>query len=197
MIMGKQRTQYLAVATAALLLSGGAAACSKSSHSKTAKRAAETSGELVYTDAVTATVEDVDRENRTVTLREPEGDVFTVAVGEGVALERVEPDDRVNVAYQESLGFELQEPGETPRTSAESTTDRLPEGVQFGRKVTTTVEILAIAPQGAAATFRNPEGAVRTVEVDNPANRAKVANLKPGDNVEVTYTEKLAVQLQK
>ncbi len=196
MIMCK-RTQYVATMTAVGLLSFGVGACAKSQTGKTAKRAAETSGELVYSDSVTATVEDVDRKNRTVTLREPEGDVFTVAVGEGVALERVERDDRVNVAYQESLAFELQPPGTSPKTGTESTSDRLPEGVQFGRKVTATVEILAVAPQGAAATFRNQEGAVRTVEVDNPANRDKVANLRPGDNVEVTYTEKLAVQLEK
>lgn len=191
------RKQLGATLCAVSLVGIGAAGCSKSSSADTAKRAAETSGEVFYADSVTATVEAVNREDRTVTLREPEGDTFTVAVGEGVALERIEPDDRVNVAYQESLAFELQQPGHTPQIGTQNTTERLPEGVQFGRKVTTTVEILAVAPQGAAATFRNPDGDVRTVEVDNPANRTRVANLRPGDNVEVTYTEKLAVQLEK
>ena len=194
------RTKFTASALALGLLSASAG-CAKS-HEKAAaesakKRAAQTSNELVYKDSVSATVEQVDLENRTVTLREPEGDTFTVAVGDNVALERIEPEDKVNVAYQESLAFELQPPNAEPRMGASATTERLPEGVQYGRKVTTTVEILAIAPQGTAATFRNPEGDVRTVEVDNPANREKVANLRPGDNVEVTYTEKLAVQLEK
>ncbi len=193
------RTNLAASALALGLMSMGAA-CAKSGSkaaSETAKRQAQTSNELVYKDSVSATVEAVDRDNRTVTLREPEGEVFTVAVGEGVAIERMEPQDKVNVAYQESLAFELQAPGAEPKMGAETTAERLPEGVQYGRKVTTTVEILAVAPQGVAATFRNQEGDVRTVEVDNPANREKVANLRPGDNVEVTYTEKLAVQLEK
>ncbi|MFT3927118.1 MAG: hypothetical protein QM778_31520 [Myxococcales bacterium] len=184
----------------ALGLVGSASACAKSGSkaaSDSTKRAAQTSGELVYKDSVTATVESVDKDNRLVTLRDPEGEPFTVAVGEGVALERMEPDDKVNVAYQESLAFELQEPGAEPKMGAETTAEKLPEGVQYGRKVTTTVEILAVAPKGTAATFRNQEGDVRTVEVDNPANREKVSHLRPGDNVEVTYTEKLAVQLEK
>jgi hypothetical protein len=197
--MIKCHRNELAVLGLALSLLGGAVGCAKNQGkgAQAANRAAETSGQLVYKDSVSATVEAVDSTNRTVTLREPQGDVFTVAVGEGVAIERIQPEDKVNVAYQESLAFELQQPGETPKVGAETTTERLPEGVQYGRKVTTTVEILAVAPQGSAATFRNQEGDVRTVEVDNPANREKVANLRPGDNVEVTYTEKLAVELQQ
>ena len=171
----------------ALGLATMGAACAKSESkaaSDTAKRQAKTSSELVYKDSVSATVESVDRaHNRTVTLREPEGEVFTVAVGENVAIERMEPQDKVNVAYQESLAFELQEPGASPR--GPTTAEKLPEGVQYGRKVTTTVEILAVAPQGAAATFRNREGDVRTVEVENPENREKVATCVPATTSEV------------
>jgi len=32
--------------------------------------------------------------------------------------------------------------------------------------------------------------------VGDPANQAKVANLRAGDSVEVTYTEKLAVAVE-
>jgi translation initiation factor IF-1 len=191
------RDRVTATLLAAGLITVGACANSHKKQAEMAQRAEATSGQVVYGDSVTATVESVDRENRTVTLREPEGDIYTVAVGEGVALDRVEPDDKVNVAYQEALGFQLQPPGDKPRMDEEATAEKLPNGVQYGRKVTTTVEILAIAPKGEAATFRNQDGDVRTVEVDNPVNREKVANLRPGDNVEVTYTEKLAVQLDK
>jgi hypothetical protein len=200
--MIKQQCNRLVVGAAALCIMGAAGGCAKHHKETTAaahggERTAKTQGEVTYQDSVSATVEAIDRDNRTVTLREPQGEVFTVAVGEGVPIERMEPQDKVNVAYQESLAFELQPPGENPKVGASTTAEELPEGVQYGRKVTTTVEILAVAPRGAAATFRNQEGQVRTVEVDNPENREKVANLRPGDNVEVTYTEKLAVQLEQ
>jgi hypothetical protein len=188
--------------TAALLAAGlmgtwGACAKSHNKQAEMAKRAENASGQVAYGDSVSATVEAVDREHRTVTLREPAGDVYTVAVGDGVALDRVQPEDKVNVAYQEALDFAVQPPGDKPKMGEEATAERLPNGVQYGRRVTTTVEILAVAPKGEAATFRNQDGDVRTVEVDNPANREKVSHLRPGDNVEVTYTEKLALQLEK
>jgi hypothetical protein len=63
--------------------------------------------------------------------------------------------------------------------------------------VTTTVEIMAVAPNGAEATFRGPEGEVRTVEVDDPRTQEKFSHLRPGDSVEVTYTERLALTLKK
>src|SRR6476469_9133089 len=153
------RTKITASALALGLVTMGAA-CAKSGQSKassdTAKRAAQTSAEIVQKDTVTATVEAVDVDNRLVTLREePAGEPFTVAVGDNVAIERMEPQDKVNVAYQESLAFQLQEPGAEPKVGATTTAEKLPEGVQYGRKVTTTVEILAVAPQGVAATFRN------------------------------------------
>jgi hypothetical protein len=191
--------RYFVLSAMVLSLSLFGAGCNKgqSKGDETASRVQQASGEMVQKGEMTAVVESVDRVNRTVTLREPEGNLVTVDVGQGVALERMEPEDKVNVAYQESLAFQLQEPGAAPTMEQESTSERLPEGVQFGRRVTTTVEILAVAPKGAAATFRNQEGDVRTVEVDNPENQEKVSHLRPGDSVEVTYTEKLAVQLEK
>jgi hypothetical protein len=183
-----------AISLAALALPG----CNKGTHSETAKRAEQAGGETVYRDTTTATVEAIDLENRIVTLREEEkGSLFTVEVGEGVPIDRMQTQDRVNVAYQESLAFALQEPGSEPTAETEATTERLPDGVQFGRRVTTTVEILAIAPEGTEATFRDQEGEVRTVEVEDPRSQEKVSHLRPGDTVEVTYTERLALELAK
>jgi hypothetical protein len=195
-VSATERSIFVSAAIAALALTG---ACHKaqSKGSETAERVQQASGEVVQKEEMTAVIESVDRTNRTVTLREPEGNLVTVDVGEGVSLERMEPEDKVNVAYQESLAFQVQEPGSAPTVEQASTTERLPEGVQFGRRVTTTVEILAVAPKGETATFRNQEGDVRTVEVDNPESQEKVSHLRPGDNVEVTYTEKLAVELEK
>lgn len=180
----------------ALALAG---ACAKTQQkaSETAERAEQTSGHMQYEDKVTAVVENVDRETRTVTLREPDGEMMTVAVSDNVAMDRIEPNDKVNVAYQESLAFELKEPGTALGRTAEATSERLPQGVQFGRRVTSTVEILAVAPNGTTATFRNAEGQVRSVDVLNPENQEKVANLKPGDSVEVAYTERLAIECHR
>jgi hypothetical protein len=67
--------------------------------------------------------------------------------------------------------------------------------VQFARKVSATVEIVSVTKDGSHATFRVPDGALRTVYVDDKPSQAKIANMRPGDAVAVTYTEKLALAL--
>jgi hypothetical protein len=40
---------------------------------------------------------------------------------------------------------------------------------------------------------RGPAGATHTLRIDDPSLRAQLAELKPGDNLEVTYTQAVAV----
>jgi hypothetical protein len=181
-------------------LSMTSVACSKgqSKGAQAPTRAQQASGQAVRNEAVSATVAAVDRANRTVTLRESTGELVTVSVGEGVKLEDIEPNDTVNVAYKQSLAFQLQDPGTEPmEREATVTTERLPQGVEYGRRVSGTVEILSVAPTGTETTFLNPEGEVRTIEVQDPVNQEKVSHLRPGDSVQVTYTEKLSVQVKQ
>lgn len=186
---------------AAMLLIAGAACAKGEKGSETAKRAEEASGEMSQTESLRATVESVDEANRTVTLRDEQGRPFVVEAGSGVELSRLHRNDTVLVVYQESLAFELQDPkseaAKEPATTEQSMRRRIPDGVQFGREIRTTVEIVSVAPDGTEATFRVPEGAVRTVQVADASNQQKVANLRPGDAVEVTYTEKLNVEVDE
>lgn len=183
---------------ASLMLAG--AACSKGDKgTQTAERAEETSGQISQTESLRATVQAVDQKNRTVTLRDADGRPFEVEAGPGVELSRLNAGDTVLVVYQESIAFALQDPKEQPEepTSVEESRRRIPDGVQFGRQIKTTVEIVSVAPDGTEATFRVPEGAVRTVQVADARNQQKIANLRPGDSVEVTYTEKLNVEVDQ
>jgi hypothetical protein len=186
-------------AVALLLVVAGSAGCSKDSKNATAhaERADETSGQMTQTESLRATVQSINEESRTVTMRDEEGHTFEVEAGESVDLNRLHPNDSVLVVYQESVAFELQDPNEAPKEPVveENSRRSVPNGVQFGRKIETTVEIVSVAPDGAAATFRGPSGAVRTVQVADARNQQKVANLKPGDAVGVIYTERLAVDV--
>lgn len=184
----------------------GAGACAKSgkpaANATTAERAEHAHGEMKRADTLRATVEAVDVNKRLVGLRDEEGHPFVVEVGDSVSLDKLEPGKKVKVTYQESIAFALQDPAneqaKSPETEVEEQSRRkVPEGVQFGRRVTTTVEIVDIAPEGATATFRVPEGDVRTVAIDDPKSREKIASMRPGDAVAVTYTEKLAVALDE
>ena len=177
----------------------GFSACSRDagSSSETAKRAEATSGEMSHRDKVDATIRAVDPSERTVTLEDDSKRPFTVLVSDDVDLDKLRPGQKVHVSYQESVAFALKDPkaaaASEPATTEQETRRRVPDGVQFGREIRTTVEIVSVEAGGSRATFRVPEGEIRTVGVTDPESQAKIANLRAGDAVEVTYTEKLAV----
>jgi hypothetical protein len=198
--MSKSQSRSHVILAAVAALSMTSAGCSKgqSKGAEESSRAAQTSGQAVRSEEASVKVAAVDRENRTVTLEEPSGELVTVNVGDDVRLENIEPDDTVKVKYEQALAFQLQDPNAEPIEGRQAalTAERLPQGVQYGHRVSGTVEILAVDPDGTVATFRNPEGEVRTIEVEDPVNQQKVSRLRPGDDVQVTYTEKLSVQVE-
>ncbi len=143
-----------------------------------------------------ATVTSIDRANRMITMKETDGDQSTVAVSDYIILGRMDIGDKVRVDYQRSLGVELLEPGESI-DEVEFSSEALPAGVLFGRKVLTTVEILRIAAQGESTTFRSEDGSVHKVEADTKAKRTHMARLRPGDDVAASCTEKLSIKLHR
>lgn len=177
-----------------LLCALGAGGCTKNRPATTPSRVEETRGEITQSEVLSAAVVDVDAANRVISMKDQNGRPFLINVGDNVAIERIRPHDWVNVRYEESVAFSLQEPGTAAADPVvEESTKRVPDGVQFGRTVSTTVEIVSVTADGSHATFRVPEGMVRTVYINDPPNQKKISRLKPGDAVAVTYTELLSV----
>ena len=149
---------------------------------------------------LTATVEAIDVAKRLVTLKGPKGNEVTVTVGEHVKnLPQVQVGDQVRVKYYEALAFRLVPPGETTpsasATGAAATAQpgQKPAGVG-AREVSVTVTVEAIDRKGHTVTFKGPEGNSVTVKAQDPKNLEKV---KVGDQVEITYTEALAIAVEK
>jgi hypothetical protein len=188
---------------AVLLAAGQLPACAKSSgQTEMAKRAAETHGEVSQTTGTRVTVEDIDTGTRTIAMRDAEGNRFMVEAGKNVRLDRLHPGDVVKVEYRESVAFQLQDPdkkagSETEGVSEQATQTQGPTGTELGRTIQATVQIVAVSPEGKRATIRTPDGEIRTVAIEDPKNQEKVATLQPGDSVEVTYTERLALALDE
>ncbi len=150
--------------------------------------------------SVTATVEAIDLQKRVVTLKGPKGKVFDVTVGEEARnLPQVKVGDQVVVKYYESIAFRLVKPGEgvtgVQETEAMSRAKQgeKPGGIA-GRQVTITATITAIDKKKQMVTLKGPDGKTVTVKAENPENLKKV---KVGDEVEITYTEALAISVEK
>ncbi len=147
---------------------------------------------------VRGTVEAIDKEKQTVTLKGPKK-TLTVKVRDPQKLDAIKVGDPVIGKYYESLMIEVKKPGEgTPGVTAEKATatskpGEVPAGA-IGQQVTVTATIVAVDKKAGTVTIKGPEGNTVTVKARDPKNLEKV---KAGDNVEITYTEALAISVEE
>jgi len=148
---------------------------------------------------VSAQVTGIDRATRTVTLKGPKGESFDIVAGDEVKnFDQIKVGDVVVARYAQALTLELKKtkgakgdvtvkegvaaakPGEKP-------------AVAGGRQVTAIAEVTAVDPKASTITLKGPRGNTVTLDVKNP-DQFKV--VKKGDQVEVTYTEALALSVE-
>ncbi len=147
-----------------------------------------------------ATVQALDYKTRMATLKGEDGSTLTFRVSDEVKnLEKVAVGDKVKFQYYESVAWEVKKAGEaTPgMTRAEgmkrSGAEHLPAKLEATQTtVTTTIE--DIDKEKQTVTLKGPEGNSVEVKARHPENLEKV---KVGDKVVITYTEALAVSVEK
>ncbi len=152
------------------------------------------------TATLNATVTDIDHKSRMVTLKGKDGNSVTFRVDDRVKnLPQVQKGDEVFIEYLESLTLRLKKPGETgPVYNAMETMDTAKPGAKPGgvtsRQVTMVATIEKIDDKAPSLTLKGPKGNM----VELPIRDPKVLEvIKVGDKVEATYTEALAVKVEK
>jgi hypothetical protein len=152
---------------------------------------------------VVATVVSIDQQTRHVTLRDTNGKLMEFDVGPEVKnLDKVQVGDRVELAFFEGIAAEVKKPGtgvkgvkeETRRIDAAPPDAARPAGGVSKTKITTVI-IESVDTTANTVTFKDHEGVVHTTVVKKPEGRKFIAGLKPGDEVEVMYTEAVAVSV--
>ncbi len=160
------------------------------------------SAERTILVTVTAKVEAIDQTKREVTLKGPLGNVVTFVVDERVKrLNEFKVGDEVTADYYVSLAGELRAPTKEEKKkplivvagAARAPKDASPAGGALRAfKVVATVEGLDLPTR--SVTLKGPMGnfvTVRAASVDN------LKKLRLGETIVVTYTEALAISLQK
>ena len=146
---------------------------------------------------VKATVVAIDQATRMVTLQGEGGKLFEVQAGDAVKhLDQVKVGDVVAVTYTESLAFQVVPKGEKPQGVSESA-ERTGTGGEIGRQVTSYFKIDAYNPDTHLLWGTTAGGITKSITVQDPTAQAKLAKLIPGDVVAVTYSESLAINLEK
>ena len=151
---------------------------------------------------VTASVEAIDFTNREVTLKGPLGNTVTFTVDQRVKrLNEVKVGDFVRADYYVSVAAEVREPTaeekkhplEVVEAAAKAPPGTSPAAGGLRRfKVVTTIEGLDRPTQ--TVTVKGLRGNYLTARVADPSRLTKV---RIGDKIVITYTEALAISLEK
>lgn len=151
---------------------------------------------------VTATVETIDQTTRTVLLSGPRGGLLSLEVGPEVKnLAQVKPGDRVVIRYKEALAAKIvPASGAAPSVEAGAGQAAAPLGHKpagvAANMIRARVTIISVDPKRNEVSFVGPSRVERTAYVKAPEMQRLLRSLKPGDQVEVTYTEAVAISVQ-
>jgi hypothetical protein len=164
------------------------------------KKRKRTAVKKEQTTTVTATVQALDLEKRIVTLKGPKGNIFDLKVGpQAKNLKQIQIGDEVVITYYESVAYRLLKPGEAPVPTTETeVVDTAKQGAKpagvIGVQTTLTATIEALDMNNRTATLKGPDGKTVTIKAQDPKNLEAV---KVGDEVVITYTEALAISVEK
>jgi Cu/Ag efflux protein CusF len=146
----------------------------------------------------TGVVEAVDAASRAVTFKKTDGTSVTAVAGPDVKrLSEIKVGDKVTARYYENVIVRVKQPGESDVASgAKNTTGAaqdLPGGTKAKQK-TLTVAITAVDPVASTISFDGPNNWKYTSKVQDTA---ALANVKPGDKLDIVWTEAMLVSVER
>jgi hypothetical protein len=154
---------------------------------------------IVRAAEISAQVVAIDKATRTVTLKGPQGNSVDIVAGDEVKnFDQIKLGDFVVARYAQALTLELQktkvkagEPTVTEGAARAKPGER--PAVAGAREITAIADVIGVDAKKKTITLKGPRGNVVTLDVQNP-DQFKV--VKKGDQVQVTYTEALALSVE-
>ncbi|CAB3755745.1 hypothetical protein [Paraburkholderia solisilvae] len=152
---------------------------------------------VAATATVTATVVAIERDTRTVTLKDGKGKVFEVEVGEEARnLDQLKVGDIVTTEYRQAISLSLEKTSgprsETQRMIEQRAALGAKPGGTVGREVTVMADVVSINAKAKSVTLKGPQGNTVDVIVEDPE---QLKNIRKGDQVKVVYTEAIAISV--
>jgi hypothetical protein len=148
---------------------------------------------------VSAQVVGIDKATRRLTLKGAKGDVVDLVASDEVKrFDQIKVGDSIVARYLESITLELKQTRveaadvKVREAAARSKAGEQPAG-GAARQVVAIADVVAVDPAKSTITIKGPSGNVTTLNVQNP-DQFKV--VKVGDQIEVTYTQALALSLE-
>jgi hypothetical protein len=155
----------------------------------------QTRTQLVHT---TATVTSTNLATRTMTIKTEDGEETTIQVPEAVKeFSKVVSGDKIELGFYRSMDISMAPAGTKPSMSERRGRMVDVGGGLRGREVSVSAEVVSVDPAANTVVFRGPKGNLRTIHVENAANQAKLATLKPGQVVQFDWVEAVAASIKR
>ncbi|SEJ81223.1 hypothetical protein [Paraburkholderia diazotrophica] len=153
------------------------------------------SATVVGTSKVTATVVAIEPATRTVTLKDKKGKVIQLEVGEEARnFDQLKVGDIVTTEYREAMSLSLSKTNgprsATQRLIEERAAPGAKPGGTIGREVTVMADVVSVDTKAKTVTLKGPQGNLVDVHVEDPE---QMKNVHKGDQVEIVYTEAVAI----
>lgn len=159
---------------------------------------------VTLTDVVeaTATVEAIDPATRMVRMRGANGRPMAIQAGPGVQnFNQIKVGDRLTVRYTEAIAAEVVKPGtgvtsSTPNVTTGRADAGQAPGVSGSASAKGVVKVLGVDAATNTVEFSGADGTPRKIRVTDAKAQEFVRGLKVGDEVQLTFTEAIAVGFQ-
>jgi hypothetical protein len=149
---------------------------------------------------LTARVEAIDTDKRTVTLRGPQGKTVSLkAPSDAQNFDQIQVGDTVQAEYLDAVALFVRKPGTAPPVEEARAVQVAPPGDRPAAVMVDTVQLSAtveaIDYDQREVTLRGPKGTTRTVKVDPRVERLN--EVKVGDEVVVRHTEAVGLVVRR
>jgi hypothetical protein len=147
---------------------------------------------------INATVEAVDKDKRTVTLKGSGGRTVTLKLGSNAKnFDQIKVGDKVKGKFLDSVALFVRKAGTPPDAAEMQAVSVAPRGQKPKAMAVDTVEISAkvekIDYKSRLVTLKGPEGNTKTIKVDPRVKR--LGEIKVGDDIVLRHTEAMAIEV--
>jgi hypothetical protein len=148
---------------------------------------------------VEATITEIYPDSRLLVLNGPAGASVIAAGPEVKNFDQIKLNDKVKVTYKAAFAANISKSKKPAETTVDAAALTAPKGsmpaAAVGQTITSTVKIESVDTSFDTVSFKRPDGLVRTIAVESPEGKKFIRTLKKGDNVDVEYTEALAISV--
>jgi Cu/Ag efflux protein CusF len=139
------------------------------------------------------TIAKIDKDSRVITVNGDRGYTIDIKAGPSVNVDKLKVGQRVNAAYYEEIAIDLHKAGDQAPKMTQTTTER---GGVTAQQTTVTSKVVAVDLAASKVVLQGPQDTTHAVKVQDPAMQAQLGKIKTGDNVDVTYTQAVAVSVE-